>query len=512
MPSRREMFRTLHVLLWALTAAPRQGLSELIHAGSASIALNCSETNGMVQQLAQINCGPLPVVGKDGNTLTQQYQDTGMSAVRTHDFFGPTDMSTIFPDFAADPDLVESYHFDTSDVQIKAIVDGNFQVLFRLGESATAPENIRHNPPSDSAKWAQIAKHIVMHYNDGWASGFAYNITYWEIWNEPDLGNFSPEQYYELYQTTAQVLKDYNPALKVGGPATSQVSDNKEPWARGFIEFVATNNVPLDFYSWHTYANSPADLYSDGRAFRDLLDEFGRTGTESINTEWNIWILEPQRDKDNLKNAAFTASSLIAMHDAGVDAAFRYRGSQDFSRLARLVGFDLSLFTLDGTYKTPALAYFAMNIVQKTSPIRLSTPEMNGSGPITWIGGKSADGTVVNLLISYFEDDRHGTDHRIDFDVTISDLPFPGEFTAARYLIDKKHHMEIESRSKVPASSDLSNEKEHCSTCPSHNENRRIAPAGPSSSQNQAFAAAPLSGFSSANHAIFAVLADFLNE
>lgn len=31
-----------------------------------------------------------------------------------------------------------------------------------------------------------------MHYNDGWADGFSYNITYWEVWKEPDLGNFLP--------------------------------------------------------------------------------------------------------------------------------------------------------------------------------------------------------------------------------------------------------------------------------------------------------------------------------
>ena len=46
---------------------------------------------------------------------------------------------------------------------------------------------IRHNqPPSSFSKWADIAAHIVRHYNEGWANGQKANIKYWEIGNEPD--------------------------------------------------------------------------------------------------------------------------------------------------------------------------------------------------------------------------------------------------------------------------------------------------------------------------------------
>jgi len=45
-------------------------------------------------------------------------------------------------------------------------------------------------------------KHVVMHYNKGWANGFTYGIKYFEIWNEPDFSPFwagTGEQYHELY-------------------------------------------------------------------------------------------------------------------------------------------------------------------------------------------------------------------------------------------------------------------------------------------------------------------------
>src|SRR5205807_9379097 len=60
-------------------------------------------------------------------------------------------------------------------------------------------------------KYAAIARHIVMHYNRGWAKGFHYHIRYWEIWNEPDLGKVfwagTAQQYYELYAKLARAVK-----------------------------------------------------------------------------------------------------------------------------------------------------------------------------------------------------------------------------------------------------------------------------------------------------------------
>lgn len=405
----------------------------------ASIELDCSRLNGLIKPFAEINCGPIPIWHlENGAYLTQQYHEIGISMVRTHDFFGPTDISMIFPDWSADPALPSSYDFSESDQHIASIVDGGFQVFYRLGESASDNESLRQ-PPPDFQKWAEVCKHIVMHYNDGWADGYYYDIRYWEIWNEPDLEGFwsgTAEQYYELYRTTAERLKAYDPELKVGGPCTSNIADVR--YTREFLEFIVENDLPLDFYSWHNYANTPSELYINSRGVRNLLDEFELTECENINTEWNIHILSPQRDNDNAKNAAFTASSLTVFQDSGIDHSFRYRGTQDnSSRLGLLIGFDLSLFTAGGTYKTPALSYLAMHYLQQDSPLRLATQEMDGSTGITWLGGVSDNGSHVTVLISNFEGAK------TNCDVNINSLPFQGEYRAARYLIDDRHHLEI---------------------------------------------------------------------
>jgi hypothetical protein len=121
--------------------------------------------------------------------VSRQYEDLGIDIVRTHDFFGPTDidakwtnpdriassvgasgLKVIFPNWDADPEKEESYNFGPSDRVIKAIVDSGADVYWRIGRSWSAdPE-----PPTDFNKFANIVKHVAMHYNNGWADGFNF--------------------------------------------------------------------------------------------------------------------------------------------------------------------------------------------------------------------------------------------------------------------------------------------------------------------------------------------------
>jgi len=222
--------------------------------------LDCLNTYGLIKSYCEINCGPSPVYHGEGIELTEQYRDIGVDMVRIHDFFGPTDIHSIFPNWSADPFDENSYDFSESDEVIKSIIDAGCKIFYRLGESASDNEILRQ-PPENYSKWAEVCKHIVMHYNDGWGNGYHYNITYWEIWNEPDLKGFwngTSEEYYQLYSITAQTLKNYNNSLKIGGPSISSI-DNLN-YTRLFLEHLVENNVPIDFFSWHCYAATPEEL------------------------------------------------------------------------------------------------------------------------------------------------------------------------------------------------------------------------------------------------------------
>ena len=403
-----------------------------------TISLDCNQTSGVINQYGEINDGPLPVhYSKDSIDITKQYQDVGINFIRTHDFFGPTDMSTIFPNWSRSPFEEENYNFTSSDKVIRSIINSGAQIFYRLGESASGNKSLSI-PPENMTKWGEVCKHIVMHYNDGWNNGYHYDIAYWEIWNEPDLEGFwkgTANDYYRLYDTAVQILKDHDPSLMIGGPCTSAITD--ERFTHGFLTYLVDHDLPLDFYSWHLYADTPHDFYTASCAVRSLLDAYGFVNCESINTEWNINIISPQRDKDNAKNAAFTACSFAVFQDANIDHTFRYRGTQDHNWLMRFIGFGLSLFTHDGGYKTPALAYAAMHYLVRDSPIRLTTPLMDGSNGITYLAGISEDKTNITILLSNYE--AQDTSYTIN----LANLPPDRSYTAVRYLIDKDHHLEI---------------------------------------------------------------------
>jgi xylan 1,4-beta-xylosidase len=112
------------------------------------------------------------------------------------------------------------------------------------------------SPPKDWAKWEDLitafTKHLVDRYGIDEVAQW-----YFEVWNEPNLDFWAgdPKQatYWELYDHAARAIKNVNPRLRVGGPATAQAA-----WADAFIKHCAENNVPVDFVSSHVYGNDRA--------------------------------------------------------------------------------------------------------------------------------------------------------------------------------------------------------------------------------------------------------------
>lgn len=79
---------------------------------------------------------------------------------------------------------------------------------------------------------------------------------YFEVWNEPDLPVIffygSQEDYFKLYTATVDAIKKVDPAIKVGGPATSG-----SRWVKDFIDYCKKSGTPVDFISTHQYAGDP---------------------------------------------------------------------------------------------------------------------------------------------------------------------------------------------------------------------------------------------------------------
>ena len=274
---------------------------------------------------------------------------------RLHDvggYFGGgrfVDIPNIFRDFDADASDPESYDFTFTDALIKGLVENGIEPYYRLGvtiENFAVIKQYNQNPPKDFNKWAEICEHIVAHYVDGWADGFNYNITYWEILNEPDSGHGfngriapmwwgTPEQYYELYDTTAKRLKArFGDRIKVGGysmfgfyylTATEQEREKtpiykyRMDFFNNFMKYLAEHKTPLDFFSWHSYREAH-DTVIHARWLANALKEYGYENTESHLTEWNV----KHTTAGTAMHAANTAAMILALQKEAVDVLCLY--------------------------------------------------------------------------------------------------------------------------------------------------------------------------------------------
>ncbi len=366
-------------------------LIDLTDTTAHQFSINFSETIGEIKPFLATNCGP--VRPGNPNDLTSKFQEIGIDFVRTHDYYGPCDIHTIFPDTSRDPLDSTAYYFASTDSVIEPIINAGCNILFRLGESWEY-EPIYNVPPADFEKWAQVCVQIIKHYNDGWNNGYHYNIEYWEIWNEPNLQHHwdgTVEQYCHLYHITANRIKEYNPSLKVGGPAIAYIYNAS--FIETFLDSVVTYNIPLDFFSYHFYnfANPFDYLYADS-VMKKYLADAGLSYVERFNTEWNTYVYDEQNSidwgRDDALNAALTVSAISYLQDSDLSKAFRYRTDE----------YLFGLFRDNGDYSYSGLALKAIGEFRKTS-VRLYTTGGDSMGT-TILAGKSQTDDKINLLIS----------------------------------------------------------------------------------------------------------------
>ena len=135
--------------------------------------------------------GQPPVTSQATDTFFHYLTEAGIPYSRLHDVGGAfgngkyVDIPNIFRDFSADENDPASYEFTFTDLLLAQLDKAGVEPYYRLGvtiENAAHVKSYWIAPPTDYAKWARIAEHIIRHYTEGWADGFHYKITYWEIW------------------------------------------------------------------------------------------------------------------------------------------------------------------------------------------------------------------------------------------------------------------------------------------------------------------------------------------
>jgi xylan 1,4-beta-xylosidase len=402
----------------ALLAAPPLANADHLR----RVTLDATADQGLLRPLQGVNGAPekgrSKPFGYGGMTprnpaidVSAGYRAAHITLIRTHDsygagdidahFFPPTvndpiaphvpatfDADDIFPNRAANPEDPASYHWGPTDALIASILAVGAEPLFRIGRSegsdATTP---------DPQLYAEIVRHVVLHYNKGWDHGLHAHIRYWEVWNEPDLANFfwagSPAQFFALYDALAHAIKAADSTALVGGPPLSRPL-NVTPYRDAFLDHLKAQHVPLDFMPFHWYAMSDSDPYlfaNVATTLHGVLRDHGWPNTPLLLTEWNGQFLFGNRP-DPAFEAAFIETSLIAMQDSPIAAQTLYRADD--------------MFGADGNTPDMRGQALIMHGWMQATPHRLAVTGGDRDG-FALLAGRSDDGKTIQLLLANYE-------------------------------------------------------------------------------------------------------------
>ena len=249
------------------------------------------------------------------------------------------DLPLIFANPEADAEDPDNYYFAQTDDYIANCIACGTEVYYRLGTSIEHSVNKYFvHPPEDVRKWVDVASNVIRHYTEGKWNGFRYDIRYWEIWNEPDLGpkmwTGTLQQFNDFYAQAATELKKRFPHLKFGGPGHCAFGEQA---VRDFAGNCARHKAPLDFYSFHYYSPTDTELLQMAVDARRYLDECGYPETEIHLNEWHynpyggaLWNMGPAEQNEairfmrGLESAAFLNTVMIGWQDTPLDKGFYY--------------------------------------------------------------------------------------------------------------------------------------------------------------------------------------------
>ena len=275
-----------------------------------NVTVDFGKKCGRIKPLGAVNGAPRSGGGGLPFDFTDEFVSMRVPIVRVGASSGDygynqfVNVHSIFPDFSADESLEESYNFLPTDLYLASVRNTGAEIFYCLGES-TEPysRKIYVRSPSDKEKWARICEHIIMHYNEGWANGFKWNLKYFEIWSSADTSEGfadSPEEYFELYRVVANHLRERFPKIRLGAYgargfyALNRIDATEEmksyvPYMQRFLAYIGREQTyaPLDFFTWSCYTSNPEELAMHIRYARTYLDSAGYKRTKSILCEYN---------------------------------------------------------------------------------------------------------------------------------------------------------------------------------------------------------------------------------
>ncbi|MGC8640204.1 MAG: GH39 family glycosyl hydrolase [Isosphaeraceae bacterium] len=221
-------------------------------------------------------------------------------------------------------DPYNRYHFEILDRSVEAILNTGATPLMCLcfkPKPFFGPVDQDHVEPTSYEEWNELIFQLVKHYRVRGAG-----IRYWEIANEPDIGEsggcpyrFQPDSYVRYYSQTAAAILKADPSARVGGPALANV---RSPILPALLNACEGRALPLNFVSWHIYSSEPARIRATVEYVKELLRKHPKLKPETVLDEWNMDLQDPPLDPRF--QPCYVLETIWQMKSAGLDWSCYY--------------------------------------------------------------------------------------------------------------------------------------------------------------------------------------------
>lgn len=216
------------------------------------------------------------------------------------------------------------YHFETLDRSVDTILATGAEPIMCICFKPKALFPVVDQDivePNDYDQWEELIFRMVRHYKQR-----DPRIRYWEVANEPDIGEsggcpyrFQPENYTRYYKHTVDAVLRADPNALVGGPALAWV---RSPILPRLLEFCDKEKVPLHFVSWHIYSSSPQQVRDTIEYAKGMLAKHPGIKAQTMLNEWNVDLSHPPQDPRF--QPCYVAEVIWQMKEGGLDYSCYY--------------------------------------------------------------------------------------------------------------------------------------------------------------------------------------------
>jgi hypothetical protein len=199
-------------------------------------------------------------------------------------------------------------------------------------------------------QFAGYAQNLVQYYNTGgftangqtYVSQSSYPITWWGIYNEPNINNdnqtqptpLTPQLYVTMYNTLVPAMKAIDPSIKIAAVELADFQNQVQNWVPTFVSGV---NAPVDVVATHFY--STCDQTTDDVAiFASVATN--ANGNFNFVTDVQLWYSlmaanpalasVPVWVTENNVNADYDAGNGMSACNPGQKFVLDQRGSSAF--------------------------------------------------------------------------------------------------------------------------------------------------------------------------------------